>query len=78
VTKLAQALRQGTPNRNRIAMQMVKDMLDESSFTPQGRLLRRWARQDGGRGGKQAPPACVNSGRGARLCQRPFEAAASG
>ena len=32
VTKLAQALRQGTPNRNRIAMQMVKDMLDESSF----------------------------------------------
>ena len=32
VTKMAQALRQGTPNRNRIAMQMVKDMLDESSF----------------------------------------------
>jgi pyruvate dehydrogenase (quinone)/pyruvate oxidase len=30
--KLAAALRQGTPNRNRIAMQMVKDMLDESSF----------------------------------------------
>jgi pyruvate dehydrogenase (quinone)/pyruvate oxidase len=25
-------LRQGTPNRNRIALQMVKDMLDESSF----------------------------------------------
>ena len=32
VTKMAQALRQGTPNRNRIALQMVKDMLDESSF----------------------------------------------
>jgi pyruvate dehydrogenase (quinone)/pyruvate oxidase len=32
VTALAQALRQGTPNRNRIALQMVKDMLDESSF----------------------------------------------
>jgi pyruvate dehydrogenase (quinone) len=32
VTKLAQALRAGTPNRNRIAMQMVKDMLDEASF----------------------------------------------
>ena len=32
VTMLAQALRQGTPNRNRIALQMVKDMLDESSF----------------------------------------------
>ena len=30
--KLAAALKQGTPNRNRIAMQMVKDMLDESSF----------------------------------------------
>jgi pyruvate dehydrogenase (quinone) len=32
VTKLTQALRQGTPNRNRIALQMVGDMLDESSF----------------------------------------------
>jgi pyruvate dehydrogenase (quinone) len=32
VTKLADALRQGTPNRNRIALQMVKDMLDEASF----------------------------------------------
>jgi pyruvate dehydrogenase (quinone) len=32
VTKLATALRNGTPNRNRIALQMVKDMLDESSF----------------------------------------------
>jgi pyruvate dehydrogenase (quinone)/pyruvate oxidase len=32
VTALAEALRQGTPNRNRIAMQMVKDVLDESSF----------------------------------------------
>ncbi len=32
VTKLAQALREGTPNRNRIALQMVKDMLDESAF----------------------------------------------
>jgi pyruvate dehydrogenase (quinone)/pyruvate oxidase len=32
VKKMAQALRQGTPNRNRIAMQMVKDMLDEASF----------------------------------------------
>jgi pyruvate dehydrogenase (quinone)/pyruvate oxidase len=29
---LTEALRQGTPNRNRIALQMVKDMLDESSF----------------------------------------------
>ncbi len=33
VKALAQALREGTPNRNRIAMQMVKDMLDESSFS---------------------------------------------
>ena len=32
VKALAQALREGTPNRNRIALQMVKDMLDESSF----------------------------------------------
>jgi pyruvate dehydrogenase (quinone)/pyruvate oxidase len=32
VTKLLSALRNGTPNRNRIALQMVKDMLDESSF----------------------------------------------
>ncbi|HJP76273.1 MAG TPA: thiamine pyrophosphate-dependent enzyme [Pseudonocardiaceae bacterium] len=33
LTKLAAALREGTPNRNRIAMQMVRDMLDESSFS---------------------------------------------
>ncbi len=32
VTKLVKALREGTPNRQRIALQMVKDMLDESSF----------------------------------------------
>jgi pyruvate dehydrogenase (quinone)/pyruvate oxidase len=32
VSKLFEALRAGTPNRNRIALQMVKDMLDESSF----------------------------------------------
>jgi pyruvate dehydrogenase (quinone)/pyruvate oxidase len=32
VTAMLQALREGTPNRNRIAMQMVKDMLDESTF----------------------------------------------
>jgi pyruvate dehydrogenase (quinone) len=32
VEPLLKALREGTPNRNRIAMQMVKDMLDESSF----------------------------------------------
>jgi pyruvate dehydrogenase (quinone) len=32
VSHLLDALRQGTPNRNRIALQMVKDMLDESSF----------------------------------------------
>jgi pyruvate dehydrogenase (quinone) len=30
--KLATALRAGTPNRRRIALQMVKDLLDESSF----------------------------------------------
>jgi pyruvate dehydrogenase (quinone) len=30
--KLTAALKQGTPNRRRIALQMVKDMLDESSF----------------------------------------------
>ncbi|MBO0818654.1 MAG: pyruvate oxidase, partial [Actinobacteria bacterium] len=30
--KLVAALREGTPNRRRIALQMVKDMLDESSF----------------------------------------------
>ncbi len=33
VTKLVAALREGTPNRRRIALQMVKDLLDESSFT---------------------------------------------
>jgi pyruvate dehydrogenase (quinone)/pyruvate oxidase len=32
VKLLAEALRSGTPNRNRIALQMVKDVLDESSF----------------------------------------------
>jgi pyruvate dehydrogenase (quinone)/pyruvate oxidase len=32
VKLLGEALRAGTPNRNRIALQMVKDMLDESSF----------------------------------------------
>jgi pyruvate dehydrogenase (quinone) len=32
VEKLVTALRHGTPNRRRIALQMVKDMLDESSF----------------------------------------------
>ncbi len=32
VEKLAAALRAGTPNRRRIALQMVKDLLDESSF----------------------------------------------
>jgi pyruvate dehydrogenase (quinone)/pyruvate oxidase len=32
VKKLATALREGTPNRRRIALQMVKDLLDESSF----------------------------------------------
>jgi pyruvate dehydrogenase (quinone)/pyruvate oxidase len=30
--KMLTALKEGTPNRNRIALQMVKDMLDESSF----------------------------------------------
>lgn len=29
---MLQALKEGTPNRNRIALQMVKDVLDESSF----------------------------------------------
>jgi pyruvate dehydrogenase (quinone)/pyruvate oxidase len=33
VTKLFSALKQGTPNRNRIALQMVKDVLDEASFS---------------------------------------------
>lgn len=32
VSKLAKALRSGTPNRNRIALDMVKDLLDEASF----------------------------------------------
>jgi pyruvate dehydrogenase (quinone)/pyruvate oxidase len=32
VTKLTAALREGTPNRRRIALQMVRDLLDESSF----------------------------------------------
>ncbi|HZC53670.1 MAG TPA: thiamine pyrophosphate-dependent enzyme [Mycobacterium sp.] len=32
VKLLAEALKTGTPNRNRIALQMVKDVLDESSF----------------------------------------------
>jgi pyruvate dehydrogenase (quinone)/pyruvate oxidase len=32
VQKLGAALRAGTPNRRRIALQMVKDMLEESSF----------------------------------------------
>jgi pyruvate dehydrogenase (quinone)/pyruvate oxidase len=53
VTHLVEALRNGTPNRNRIALQMVKDMLDESSFEaspghvapagPVGRAARRVA-----------------------------------
>jgi pyruvate dehydrogenase (quinone)/pyruvate oxidase len=29
---MLQALREGTPNRNRIALQMVKDVLDTSTF----------------------------------------------
>jgi pyruvate dehydrogenase (quinone)/pyruvate oxidase len=33
VTAMLQALKEGTPNRNRIALQMVKDVLDESSFS---------------------------------------------
>jgi len=33
VKKLTKALREGTPNRNRIALQMVRDMLDEASFS---------------------------------------------
>jgi pyruvate dehydrogenase (quinone)/pyruvate oxidase len=32
MTKLFSAMKAGTPNRNRIALQMVKDMLDESTF----------------------------------------------
>jgi pyruvate dehydrogenase (quinone)/pyruvate oxidase len=32
VKALAEALKTGTPNRNRIALQMVKDVLDEASF----------------------------------------------
>ncbi len=32
VSHLFEALREGTPNRKRIALQMVKDMLDESTF----------------------------------------------
>ena len=32
VKLLTKAMREGTPNRNRIALQMVKDVLDESSF----------------------------------------------
>jgi pyruvate dehydrogenase (quinone)/pyruvate oxidase len=32
VRKLTEALRAGTPNRNRIALDMVKDLLDEASF----------------------------------------------
>jgi pyruvate dehydrogenase (quinone)/pyruvate oxidase len=32
VESMVKALRQGTPNRNRIALQMVKDVLDESTF----------------------------------------------
>ncbi|HET8599886.1 MAG TPA: thiamine pyrophosphate-dependent enzyme [Segeticoccus sp.] len=32
IKKLMTALKDGTPNRNRIALQMTKDMLDESSF----------------------------------------------
>jgi pyruvate dehydrogenase (quinone)/pyruvate oxidase len=32
VTKMLTALKEGTPNRNRIALQMVKDVLDEASF----------------------------------------------
>lgn len=40
---LVAALKEGTPNRNRIALQMVKDMLDESSFdaSPGGRIPDR-------------------------------------
>ncbi|HZD67860.1 MAG TPA: thiamine pyrophosphate-dependent enzyme [Actinomycetes bacterium] len=46
VSKLFTALKAGTPNRNQIALQMVKDMLDESSFdaSPGGRLPEAAAR----------------------------------
>jgi pyruvate dehydrogenase (quinone) len=53
MSMLFDALRNGTPNRNRIALQMVKDMLDEASFDaspghvapsgPVGRAARRVA-----------------------------------
>ncbi|WP_221936641.1 thiamine pyrophosphate-dependent enzyme [Skermania sp. ID1734] len=52
VKKLYSAMKSGTPNRSRIAMQMVKDMLDESSFDaspghvvpePVGRAARKVA-----------------------------------
>jgi pyruvate dehydrogenase (quinone)/pyruvate oxidase len=32
LTAMLQAPRTGTPNRNHIVLQMVKDMLDDSSF----------------------------------------------
>jgi len=43
-----EALRSGTPNRNRIAMQMVKDVLDESTFRRQPRRVH----PDQGRSGR--------------------------
>jgi pyruvate dehydrogenase (quinone)/pyruvate oxidase len=62
LTKLASAMRAGTPNRNRIALQMVKDMLDESSFDASpghfipdalAEPVRKIASRLGGRSGDQ-------------------------
>jgi pyruvate dehydrogenase (quinone)/pyruvate oxidase len=49
VKKLFAALKAGTPNRNQIALQMVKDMLDESSFeaSPGGHIPAAAARMAG-------------------------------
>ena len=52
--KLVAALREGTPNRRRIALQMVKDLLDESSFDASGPCRPRRRRQGGGQDRRKA------------------------
>ncbi|MBB5783169.1 tellurite resistance protein TehA-like permease [Nonomuraea jabiensis] len=55
LTALMSALRAGTPNRNRIALQMVKDVLDESSFEAAPGPGAGPDRRGGFRRGRQAP-----------------------
>jgi len=76
VQKLTAALRAGTPNRKRIALQMVKDMLDETSFEASPRTRsrtrpRRWpTRSPVGFGGARTSPDDAVLCAGRRTAQR--------